>query len=340
MAVLPSAAPASGAPRPRGRGGRRRFPTPSRILFFAIFLGLPLLVYVVFVVSPFFQAFYYSLTDWRGLTASTRFIGLDNYVRIFHDSTFRTALLHNLILMIVLPLVTITLAFTLAIMVTIGGDSRGEIRGIRGANIYRVVSFFPYVIPAVVVGILFAFVYTPNGGLLNGLLNLGVDALNLVLGPAGHPLSEVRIGWLGDPRFALGAIVLAVVWGLVGFYMVLFVAAIKAVPAEVVEAARLDGCGRWRLATGIILPMIRENVSTAVVYMGIMALDMFVYVNVMTPLGGTGKSTEVVSRYMYERAFSDSRFGQASAMGVVLALVTMLMAVIVLFATREKDTTS
>jgi len=83
--------------------------------------------------------------------------------------------------------------------------------------------------------------------------------------------------------------------------------------------------------------MIRENVSTAAVYMGIVALDMFVYIRVMTPNGGTGKSTEVISRYLYETAFQKSQFGLASAMGVVLALVTMLMAVIVLFGFRRKD---
>lgn len=329
MAAVPTTAPPSDAPRARGR----RFPGPERLLFFAVFLGLPLLIYVVFVVSPFLQAFYYSLTSWRGLSSSTEFVGLRNYATIFQDPVYRKALLHNLVLMIVLPSVTITLAFALAILVTVGGDSRGEIRGIKGASIYRVISFFPYVIPAVVVGILFAFIYSPNGGLLNGLLNLPVRAANAV----GAQIEPIRIGWLGDPTFALAAIVLAVIWSLVGFYMVLFVAAIKAVPAEVVEAARLDGCGRLRLAVLIILPMLRENVSTALVYMGIMALDMFVYVSVMTPSGGTGKSTEVVSRYLYETAFTRSNFGLASAMGVVLALVTMLMAVIVLFATRGKE---
>src|SRR5699024_9328474 len=89
----------------------------------------------------------------------------------------------------------------------------------------------------------------------------------------------------------------------------------------------------------VIMPMIRENVSTAAVYMGIVALDMFVYVQVMAPNGGTAKSAEVISRYLYQTAFFDSRFGLASAMGVVLALVTMLMAVIVLFGLRRKDET-
>lgn len=319
MAAVPTASPPVSPPRSRGRRVRL---SPSRILFFALFLGLPMLIYVVFVVSPFFQAFYYSLTDWRGLARAPQFVGLDNYVTLFQDPIFRKALRNNLILLVVLPTVTITLAFALAILVTVGGDTRGSIRGIRGATIFRVVSFFPYVIPAVVIGILFAFIYSPNGGLLNGLLGLiGVD---------------IEIAWLGDRRFALAAIMAAVVWSLVGFYMVLFVAAIKSIPSEIVEAARIDGAGRFRLSVAVILPMVRENVSTAAVYMGIMALDMFVYINVMTPTGGLGKSTEVVSRYLYQTAFSESRFGLASAMGVVMALITMLMAVLVLFGTRQK----
>ena len=320
MAAVPTAAPPESAPRSRGRRARL---TPSRLVFFALFLGVPMLIYVVFVVSPFLQAFYYSLTDWRGLARAPQFIGLGNYVTLFQDEVFLKALRNNLILMVVLPTVTITLSFALAILVTVGGDTRGAIRGIRGATIFRVVSFFPYAIPAVVVGILFAFVYSPNGGLLNGLLQaVGLD---------------VSIGWLGERRFAMAAIIAAVVWSLVGFYMVLFVAAIKSIPSEVVEAARIDGAGRLRLAVQVVLPMVRGNVSTAAVYMGIMALDMFVFVNVMTPTGGTGKSTEVVSRYLYETAFSESRFGLASAMGVVMALLTMAMAVLVLVISRGKD---
>ncbi|MDO5662502.1 MAG: sugar ABC transporter permease [Brachybacterium sp.] len=331
MAIAPTAAPA-GTPAPRGR--RARF-TPQRALFFLLFLGVPLTVYIVFVVSPFLQAFYYSMTDWRGLARAPQFIGFDNYTRLFNDPVFRRAVLNNMIYMIVLPTVTISLAFALAILVTIGGNSRGQVRGISGANIYRVVSFFPYVIPAVVVGILFAFIYSPNGGLLNGMLNLLATPLNAV----GMDIPTINTGWLGSRDWARWAIMAAVIWSLVGFYMVLFVAAIKAVPAEVVEAARLDGAGRFRLSVQVVLPMIRENVSTALVYMGILALDMFVYIRVMTPSGGTGKSTEVVSRYLYETAFSQSRFGLASAMGVVMALITMLMAVLVIFGFRRGGNT-
>lgn len=304
---------------------RRRRPRMSleRVLFMALFLLLPLAVYITFVVSPFLQSFYYSLTDWRGLSQNFNFIGLENYQRLAEDPVFWKALRNNLIMMVVLPLVTITLSYALALVVTIGGDTRGGVKGLPGGGFYRVVSLFPYVIPAVIVGILFNFIYNPNGGLLNGVLSL-------------LPGVEISRAWLGDPNTALIALMAAIIWSFVGFYMVLFVAAIKAIPSEILEAARLDGAGRLRTALQVVAPQIKDNVSTAVVYMGILALDGFVYVSVMTPNGGTGNSTLTVSLYLYQTAFTQTQFGQASAMGVVMALITMAMAVIVILATRQR----
>ncbi|MBE9402715.1 sugar ABC transporter permease [Brachybacterium sp. p3-SID1565] len=304
------------------------------MLFFLLFLGLPLAVYILFVVSPFVQSFYYSLTNWSGLSPSMEFIGLRNYERIFNDPVFWKSLRNNLVLLAVLPTVTIVLAFALAVMVTIGGDTRGGVRGVRGAGFYRVVSFFPYAIPAVITGILFNFVYHPNGGLLNGLLNLPHDLLTRFTGSSLIP--AVNTAWLGDQRYALAAVAFAIIWTFVGFYMVLFVAAIKSIGQEVLEAARIDGAGRFRTAVQIVAPMVRDSVSTALVYMGIFALDAFTFVSVMTPNGGTNNSTKVVSLHLYQTAFSDGRFGEASAMGVIMALVTMVVAVVVITLIRPK----
>ena len=292
------------------------------MLFFLVFLGIPLAVYLMFVVSPFVQSFYFSLTNWSGLSTDLEFIGLENYRRIFlNDPVFWKSLRNNLILLAVLPLVTIALAYTLAVMLTFGGNTRGGVRGVRGSSFYRVVSFFPYAVPAVITGILFNFIYHPTGGLLNGFLNL-------VTGVLGMP--PVKTAWLGDQRVALAAVMFAIVWTFVGFYMVLFVAAIKGVGKEVLEAARLDGAGRVRTAVQIVLPMVRDNVSTALVYMGIFALDAFTFISVMTPNGGTDNSTKVVSLHLYQTAFQEGRFGEASAMGVIMALVTMVVAVVVI----------
>ncbi|AXK47234.1 sugar ABC transporter permease [Brachybacterium saurashtrense] len=310
------------------------------MLFFLVFLGIPLAVYLMFVVSPFAQSFYYSLTDWSGISPTMSFIGLENYQRILDDAVFWKSLRNNLVLLLVLPTVTIVLAYALAVMVTIGGSTHGGVRGVRGAGFYRVISFFPYAVPAVITGILFNFIYHPNGGLLNGVLNLLLVPVNGVLSLVGvEEVHHVSTAWLGDQRFALAAVAFAIIWTFVGFYMVLFVAGIKSIPQEVLEAARLDGAGRLRSAVQIAAPMVRDNISTALVYMGIFALDAFTFVSVMTPNGGTANSTKVVSLHLYQTAFTEGNYGEASGMGVIMAVVTMLVAVLVIGLGRGKKET-
>ncbi len=297
----------------------------GRVSFFAVFLGLPLLLYLYLVVSPIIQSFFYSMTNWSGFDPNPEFVGLANYQALFQDPLFWRALRNNTILAVVLPLITITLSLALATMVTVGGTSRGATRGIRGGGIYRVVSFFPYTIPAIVTGILWQQIYSPQGGLLNGFLDaIGFDNLK-------------NTPWLGAQNLALGAIVVAIVWSFVGFYMVLFVAAIKGIPAEIFEAARLDGAGRLRTAVQITVPLIRDNVSTAVVYMAIFGLDAFTFMAILAPSGGPDNQALVVSQYLYDQAFSQAKFGYAISMGVVLALVTLLVSVGVLLSARRRE---
>lgn len=294
---------------------RRRKPTFDRISFFAVFLGLPLAVYLLFVIWPFIQAVYISLTAWNGFSNAMPFIGLENYVTLFQDENFLRAMLNSSILGLVLPLVTIVLALSLASVVTLGGPSRGQVRGLHGSGFYRVVSFFPYVIPAIVVGIMWGMIFDPNAGLVNAFLNA-----------IGVPIGQFP--WLGDARTALGTSMFIITWGFVGFYMVLFIAAIKGIPAELFEAARVDGAGRMRTLVQVTIPLIRDNIQTAYVYMGIIALDAFVYMSALylSP-GGPENSTLVMSQELYYTAFGGTgKFGLATAMGVVLSLITLAFA--------------
>jgi N-acetylglucosamine transport system permease protein len=296
------------------RSWRRRNLTFDRISFFIVFLVVPVAAYLTFVVSPFVQAAYFSLTSWSGFSPNMAFVGLDNYVKLVNDSTFMTAVGNSVTLAVVLPIVTLVIALIFASLVTVGGPSRGQIRGLRHSSVYRVISFFPYVVPAIVIGLIWASIYDPNSGLLNGVLTgLGLDQFE-------------AFAWLGDPRTAPYAVMFAIVWGLVGFYMVLFIAAIKGVPAEIFEAARVDGAGRFRTATSITIPLIRDNVQTAFIYMGILALDAFVYVAALAPGGGPENSTLVMSQQLFTTAFTKGQFGYACAMGVVLALITLAYA--------------
>jgi N-acetylglucosamine transport system permease protein len=303
-------------------GWRRRNLTFDRISFFVVFLVIPVAGYLMFVVSPFAQAAYFSLTSWTGFSPEIPFVGLDNYVKLLDDATFLKSVVNCIILAIVLPTVTVAIALTFASLVTIGGPSRGNVRGLRYSSAYRVVSFFPYVVPAIVIGLIWASVYDPNSGLLNGVLTgLGLDQFQ-------------AFAWLGDARTARYAVMFAVVWGLVGFYMVLFIAAIKGVPAEIYEAARVDGAGRFRTATSITIPLIRDNVQTAYIYMGILALDAFVYVAALAPGGGPENSTLVMSQQLFTTAFTKGQFGYACAMGVVLAVITLAYAGLVFLVNR------
>ena len=121
---------------------------------------------------------------------------------------------------------------------------------------------------------------------------------------------------------------------MVGFYMVLFVAAIKGIPAELFEAARIDGAGRLRTALRITLPLVRDQVQTAWIYLGILALDAFVYMAALNPGGGPDNSTLVMSQQLLTTAFRKGQFGLACAMGVVLAVVTLVFAACVFLANR------
>ena len=289
----------------------------------AVFLLLPLAIFVIFVISPFVQALYYSMTNWGGFSATMDFVGLQNFVKLFHDNIFMHALLNNVIIAIVVPLVTIGIALILAGVLTVGGPSRGQIRGIRASGFYRTVSFFPYCIPAIVIGLVWAEVYDPSAGILNGFLT-------------GIGLHDFKnFAWLGQVATALPAAMFVMIWAFIGFYTVLFVAAIKGIPAELYEAARLDGAGRSRTAISLTIPMILDTVQTAYIYIGIAALDAFVFMAAMFPnAGGPANTTLVMSQELFNTAFRKGQFGYATAMGVVLAAVTMLFAAIVFVAFR------
>lgn len=288
-------------------------------------LAGPLVLYCIFVVSPYLQSFYISLTDWNGLSPERHLVGLANYRKLLSDPIFWISLRHNLAAAVVLPLFTVGIALFLATMLNVGGrKKKASIRGVRGASFYRIVYFFPHLLSIAVIGVLWSFVYDSTGnGLLNGVLGLvGIDPVN----------------WLGSTDTAYGAILAVIVWVSVGFYVVLFTAAIGSIPPELYEAAMLDGANRWGIFWRITLPLIWDTVQVAIVYCGIQALDMFAIVNVMSAAGGSGgpnNSTQVLGNYLYLTAFEDGEFGYATALGVALFVLTVVLAVVTLRFTRR-----
>ncbi|MFV2114730.1 carbohydrate ABC transporter permease [Micromonospora sp. LOL_025] len=299
------------------RSGRNRF------LAGAILPALAL--YAVFVLSPYAQAFYLALTDWTGVSGEVGFVGLDNFRRLADDPLFRAALRNNGLMLLVVPAVTIALGLLLAALVSFGGrGGAGGPSAVRGGELYKVAYFLPQVLSLPIVAVLWQFVYGPTDGLLNGALR-------------GVGLGGLARSWLGDPAVALWAVMAVLVWSSVGFYMVLFGAAMESIPREVLEAAVLDGAGRLAVLRHVVVPLLWDNVQVAFVYLGVLALDGFAVVQIMTVgPGGPDGATEVMGLGLYRNAFTYGRFGYAAAMGVALFFLTLAVAVVALRAGRRE----
>jgi N-acetylglucosamine transport system permease protein len=288
------------------------------------FLIVPLAIYSVFVISPIVQAFHYSLTDWTGVSPDFSYVGLDNFRRLMHDDLFLKAIRNNLFLLVGLPVCTILLALVFAFLLNVGGRQRtAGVGGVRGSGFYKLTFFMPQVLAIPVIAVIWSVIMdsTPTG------------LANSVLGKVG--LGPYQ--WLADPGMALWCVLWVLIWGSVGFYLVLFNAAMSSVPRDIFEAAVLDGAGRTATFLRVTLPLLWDTIQTSWVYLAIIALDAYALIVVMTVgPGGPNNATQVIALQIRQNGFQDGRAGYASAMGVVLFFFTLIVAVVMLRVTRRE----
>lgn len=292
--------------------------------FIVGFLALPLTLYAVFVISPFIQAFHYSLTNWTGVSPEFRYVGLLNFQNLMHDSLFLTALRNNAVLLVGLPIVTVLLALIFAFLLNVGGSSgRAGVQGIRGSGFYKLAFFLPQVLSVPVIAVIWSVIFDPTSdGLANSVLG------RIGFGPSG---------WLAEPNLALYCVLWVLIWGSVGFYLVLFNAAMTAIPREIFEAALIDGAGRFSTFVRVTIPLLWDTIQTSWVYLAILALDAYALIAVMTAgPGGPDNSTQVIALQIAQNGFQFGRAGYASAMGVVLFFFTLIIATIMLRITRRE----
>jgi N-acetylglucosamine transport system permease protein len=284
--------------------------------FIASFLVLPLALYAVFVISPFVQAFHYSLTNWTGISPQFEYVGFKNFENLMNDSLFLKAIRNNAVLLVGIPLITVLLALFFAFLLNVGGRSGSAgVKGIRGNGFYKLAFFLPQVLSVPVIAVIWAVIMDPTA-----------------LGWIGLGPSE----WLADPNLALYCVLWVMVWGSVGFYLVLFNAAMSSIPRDIFEAALLDGAGRFRTFIGVTMPLLWDTIQTAWVYLAILSLDVYALVAVMTAgPGGPNNSTQVISLQIAQNGFQFGRAGYASAMGVVLFFFTLIIAAVMLRITRR-----
>ncbi len=271
---------------------------PTRRLTPWLFLAPGLAVFGAAVLLPMVLTVGYSFTEWDGFGPMT-FVGLDNYTRAIGDDLFRDSFVH----------VVIYIAATIVLEVGVGLALAGLITMRRAGMWFRVAIFVPVMLPLVVVAVLWSFVYNPDFGLINGALEaLGLEDLQRI--------------WLGDPATALLAISVVSGWVYAGFYMVIFYAAFRQIPAEIEEAAKLDGAGEWALFRHIKVPMIRGAVGVAILLCvtgGFQGFDLFF---VLTN-GGPYGATEIPTTLLVKTVFRASDVGYGSAMAVLLTVIVV-----------------
>lgn len=269
-------------------------------------------LYLLFVIYPSIEALRMSFYNWRGIGAR-EWIGIDNYIRMFQDSNFiNSFLVTGKYILFLLPIVLI-----LSVIIAL---SIAHLIRTRWFNIYRTITFFPYILPGVAIAMLWATIFNPVSGMLNGVLEL-------------VGLEELTREWLGRRETAFGSVVFVTVWQMVGFYSVLILAAILNIPEEVMEAADIDGASRFQKNVYIVLPLLKDILQVVVIFTLINTLKIFEMPQLMTN-GGPSRSTQPVSLYMYEQAFSNYNFGYASAIGVIFLVLTLILSILTLRITR------
>lgn len=296
--------------------------------FVICFLALPMAIYVLFMISPFIQTAHYSFTDWGARTTDFDYISIDNYIRLTEDRVFRTAFGNSLFFFLTLPLITVALALFFAFMLNVGGRSnRAGVRGVFGSSVYKVIFFFPFILSIAIVAIVWGTILrTDRHGLANAIL--------MGIGPVAE---DQPLLFLSHPDTVKWMLLGIAVWGFAGFFMVLFSAGMASIPRDIFEAAVLDGAKRGQQFFRVTLPLLRDTISVAWVYLGILALDMFALVFALTG-GGPNNASQVMATQIYQTAFGSYRpgqFGYACAMGVTLALFTLVLAIIQLRVLRR-----
>lgn len=262
-----------------------------------------LLAFALFGVYPFAFSLIASFTDYSPLQpGAARFVGAGNYARALSDPAFWNALRNTGIFVVGTIPFTTALALLLALAVQ---------PAFRGRTVFRLGFFVPSVVSVVVLSLVFKGLYARNG------------ALNAVLGALGLPAPA----WLLDPSTALLAIMVMDVWSASGYYMLVFLAGLEAIPRDLYDAAKLEGAGWWDCLWGITLPLLKPTLLFVLVVNTIRSIQIFAEVFVMTRGGPLGRTTTVVY-YLYEEAFHRFHLGYASAVAYLLFLITLVLAAI------------
>lgn len=279
----------------------------SRKRFIPYLFLAPALIFLLFVYIPIIENVFFSLFEWSSFQPEKTFIGLKNYIDLFHDPVFFTALRNNVLYAVISLICQVGGGLILAAVL--------EDRLVRKwSPFFRTVFFLPVVISMTVIALLFDFIYNPEIGLLNQLLEaVGLD--------------ELTRAWLGDENTAMLSVIFVSQWQSVGYIAMLYIVSIQSIPAELYESAQLDGAGKIQQFFHITVPQTKEMSFVAVVMTLTGAFTVFNEPYILTG-GGPGNASEVLSTFLYKSAFTKDMMGYASAIATVVLLLTFALSLI------------
>jgi len=267
-----------------------------------LFLPPALLIFTLFVTWPVVEAAYYSFFNWNGYGAPSKWIGLENFLRVLNDPIFYNALFNNLLIVLVSACIQVPLALALALLIS--DKSRSSV-------VFRAIFFLPYILGEVVAGLIWRYIYDGNYGVVAVIYRwFGKDA----------PEVLATEGW------ATAALLVVIVWKYFGFHMALFVAGRQGVGDDVLEAAKIDGATRWESTWNIVLPMMRPVVVLSLFFSILGSLQAFAIIIALTD-GGPSNSTHSAVSYLYNFGIKRMRVGFGSAIGVTLFIICVLVMV-------------
>ncbi|MGD2205335.1 MAG: sugar ABC transporter permease [Anaerolineae bacterium] len=278
-----------------------------------LFLIVPLIIYLIWVIGPTFYTFYLSLTNWDGLS-TPEFIGFRNYERLLRDPVFKISLQNNL--KWIISFITIPVVAGLALAMALN-------RAIPAEKFFKASFYSPMVLSLVVCGLIWGWMYQPANGLINEALRaVGLDALTQ--------------GWLSDKKLVMWSIIVVAIWRQVGYVMVLYLAGLQGVDPGLVDASKVDGCNAWQTFRHVILPLLAPVTVIVVTISIIDSLRAFDLVSVMTR-GGPYNSSSVLANFMYIEAFNNYKMGYGGAISVVLFLISLVFIFIYLYRTLQTE---
>ncbi len=282
-----------------------------------LFLGLPLTLYLIWIIAPMFTTGYIAFTNWDGIQPLNEapFLGWRNFERLFTDRNFNLAFWNNVRWLAFFLLIPTSMGLGLAMIF----NSK-----FLGARLFKIAFYSPLVIAPVVVGLVFEAMYRPQDGLINSLLRI-------LLG------SEVPLpGWLADPNLAIWCIIIAAAWRQVGYVMILYLAGLKSLDTSLVEAAIVDGANPWQRFWRVIFPLLGPVTVVVAVISVIDSLRAFDLVAIMTR-GGPANASEVLANFMYMQAFNNYRYGYSAAIALVLLGLMLFFIVPYLLHVRRTE---